>query len=325
MITPIIERLVMSGEARIITQTLGMNGAFTIDVPKGKTIIITSVNVQPCLGLTRTTYSNFPSAQFASWEDYVESALQQSFDDNGAPIQNNRLGVLELLLKRGLMQIELYSQDNNSVLTYSNEYVPVPIPNIPANEKANIIWLPQVTERHSDIYSVHKNTVHLRLRFNNSMVMDDGQIAFQGGLNTYRNAVNNNELENLVPESNNSVFSLNQPNIWINTSVYYAYAGVLGIIPFSYETNYDNVFSGGTSVEQFVRLPYTSNVETTDANGANGELGYFNQNQNLTSVFYSYAPLFTPYINITYALINEQPNGNTIVSPEKYQNVIIAK
>lgn len=322
MIPPIIERLVIQGDAQIIQQTVGLSGASTIEVPTGKTIVILNVNLQPLLSLADIS-ANWCSAVFSDWQDYVARALTQLFDPAGKPITGDCLNILELLLNRGITQVELYSTDNRTLFTYTNEYRPMPVSSQDPSAPVAIAYLPIVTEHKQDCYSVHKNQVHIRLRFTNSEFFNNDQ---QGINNRYPTLISNKDLNNTVPETANSPMDINKQNIFMNVAVFQVGSGVtkLGIFPFANETELNGAnLLGQYENNKFFVMPY-GNAVNTKPNGLNGELGYFINSGTFTglTVMQPYQQLFTPYINITYALINEQPSSLQIVSPEKYQTVI---
>jgi len=51
MITPILEKLLLSGEAVFKTASLGYNGLFCLELPPQKTAIITQINIEPFLNV----------------------------------------------------------------------------------------------------------------------------------------------------------------------------------------------------------------------------------------------------------------------------------
>jgi hypothetical protein len=318
MLPSIIERLVIQGDAQIVQQTIGLNGANTIEVPKGKTVVILNVNLQPLLSLADVT-ANWCEATFSDWTEYVKKALVQSFDPDGTPTPTD-LDILELILKRGLTQIELYSTDNRTVLTYTNEYQPVPILSA-GGAPLKVAYLPNITERNSNTYSVHKNQIHVRLHFANSNLYNGAII---GPVRPYPDLINTGNLENTVPETTNDPFSLLKNNLYMSDAqVISLGTDKFGIYPFANET----LLTGSDNLAQYVNgkfflLPYSNDVNTIP-NGKNGELGFFALGGYAgTSEIPGYAQLFSPYINIQYALINEQPQGLAVVTPDKYQTVI---
>jgi hypothetical protein len=322
MIPPIIERLVIQGDAEIISQTIGLNGANTIDVPTGKTVVILSVNLQPLLSLTDFLTNKWSNAGFTDYANFVEKALGQNIDVDGKPVNaGSQLGIVELLLNRGLTQLELYSLDKRSVFTYANEYLPV-AGNI-APDQRQITYLPTVTEHKSECYSVHKKLIHVRLRFFNSYIM---QYGFTGYADQYSNLVSNKDISNNVPEQN-TPYDINQPYIYMQAANLTVGGASPGIFPFASETLLNGSLAlGSYPGNKFVVYPY-GNTNTGNAlAGDNGELGYFrNAGVIDKTILKAYQMLFTPHINITYALINEQPQSLAIVSPDKYQTVIPSK
>lgn len=317
MLPSIIERLVIQGDAQIIQQTIGLNGANTIEVPKGKTVVILNVNLQPLLSLADVT-ANWSEANFGDWTEYVKDALVQTFDPDGTP-GGAGLDILELILKRGLTQIELYSSDNRTVLTYTNEYQPVPI--VTSGGPIKVAYLPNITERNSDTYSIHKNQIHVRLHFANSNLYN-GETT--GVVRNYPNLINTGNLENTVPETTNDPFSILKANVFMADSQFFSIATEkFGVYPFANETLLTGTDNLGQYINgKFFLLPY-ANDPNTKPNGKNGELGFFTGGTySGVSVIPGYAQLFTPYINIQYALINEQPQGLAVVTPDKYQTVI---
>jgi hypothetical protein len=329
MIPSIIERLVLQGDAQIIQQTVGLSGAMTIEVPPGKTIVITSVNLQPLLGLADIS-TDFSTTIFADYADFVQKALTQWFNISGVPVQEDCLNILELILSRGITQLELYSIDNRTVFTYTNEYTPVLTTantsfEDPTGVNNFVTWLPTIKEHKDDCYSVHKNQVHIRLRFTNQFFFDPagGQIISE--CNRYTDLISNGDLRNTVPEQANNVNDINKDHLFFNIANYLNAAGQkLGNFPFANETELNGSLNlGQYQNNKFFVLPYL-NEFNDKPNGKNGELGYFIDGAAFGQItnLKPYQQLFTPYINIQYALINEQPSSLQIVSPDKYQTVI---
>jgi hypothetical protein len=329
MIPSIIERLVLQGDAQIIQQTVGLSGAMTIEVPPGKTIVITSVNLQPLLSLADIS-TDWSTSIFTDYADFVKKALTQSFIQNGQPFTDgDELNILELILSRGITQLELYSIDNRTVFTYTNEYTPVALgianETAPPDSTTAVVYLPTIKEHKDECYSVHKNQVHIRLRFTNQFFFDlaGGQIISE--CNRYTTLVANGDLKNTVPEQANNVNDINKDHLFFNIANYLNAAGQkLGNFPFANETELNGTLSlGQYQNNKFFVLPYL-NEFNDKPNGKNGELGYFIDGAAFGQItnLKPYQQLFTPYINIQYALINEQPSSLQIVSPDKYQTVI---
>lgn len=327
MITPILEQLILSGNAQVFQITLGQNGLNTINVPSGKSIVITNVNVQPFLGANLNFSYGFVEQAgnkvgvFDNISNYFNNGLRQQVN-NGQLTDNN--GILVELLNRGLFQIEFYSSDNQSILTYNNEYLPV-MQNSNPSDEGWLIYVPIVTERNTDTYSIHKNIVHMRLRFQSKALRDGGRKYIAGSytdiVDTQRDAAN------LIPEQR-PILDVNSPDIFFQSAIFsnMSNTGKFGFYPFGVETN----IKGASNLEQYqssnqIILPYDdAGVSGNDKfTGLNGELAYYIDSSNTDIP--AFLQLFVPYINVQYVLINNAPDGNTIVPANLYNTVTISK
>jgi hypothetical protein len=338
MITPILENLVIQGLAEVMTQTVGQNGVCTISVPDGKSIVITDVNVQPFIG-ANTPDDDFAFAvgsknyKWSNLDDYIRNGLLANWNSTSTKFTNetgNQNSIIKALLLRGIFQIELSSIDKQSVLTYSNEYKPV---NIGQDQTTpdlnNIAYLPTVKEHQTNLYSVHKNNVHIKLRFFNDAIQNgDFQVPVSG---RYVDLTAFNDVRNSIPESR-PIIDINSPNMFFQAAVF---SNILpgntayGYYPFGVETNYNGTNNLGVyNSNNFVLFPYNNDLiapgSGNEFSGLNGELGLFNNNV-LNTFISAYAQLFVPYINITYVLINHKPDGNTLVPASKYNSVTVSK
>jgi hypothetical protein len=335
MLTPILENLVVQGLAEVFQQTVGQNGVATINVPDGKSAVITSVNVQPFFspqlrngyGFDDTANKNF---LWDSIDRYLNKGLTTGFNTNGdAYVIPGESGdpIIKQLLKRGIFQVELASIDKSSILTYANEYEPVLYSNTNAGDTLNhaVLMVPTITERRQDTYSIHKNNVHVRLRFLNDTTINDGFLEFGGSYTDITQSTK--DVINTIPET--APFAgINSANMFFASVVFANTAqGKFGLFPFGVETNY----SGASNLAQYnsrnsILFPYTDDTVTgiNKFTGTNGELSLF-QNANLGLFLKAYTQLMVPYINIQYVLINEKPEGNTLVPAARYNNVTVTK
>jgi len=332
MITPILENLVVQGLAEVFQQTVGQNGVATINVPDGKSAVITSVNVQPFFGPQLRDNYGFDNtiAKNFLWDtldDYIQQGILTRFAPDFSTTTNPASGgdpILKQILKRGVFQIELASVDKSSILTYANEYNPIGFS--PPGGDNYMLMAPSITEHSQNTYSVHRNNVHVKLRFFSNTTINDGFLEFGGSY--FDITQTNKDVNNSLPE--NAPFAgINSANLFFNSVVFSntVSLGKFGYFPFGVETNYDGASNlGQYNSRNSILFPYTDDTITGNNKfaGLNGELSLFN-NPALGLFLRAYTQLMVPYINIQYVLINEKPEGNTLVPAARYNNVTVTK
>jgi len=334
MITPILENLVIQGLATVNHKTVGQNGVSTISVPTNQSIVITKISIQPFIN---------PSIGGTGAQAFGENGTINSVDDATASlyyatvantgitdsIGSSTRNIIQEMLKRGTFQIELVSSDNNrTIFTFGTDFNFVNVGQVisgtpPAVSGARVMLLPAITERSTDCYSVHKNNVHVRLRFINSLIQNSNT-EFNSQFNSYANSVGLNDLRNTLPE-NRDIYDINSPNLYFNTAVYSSVpTGNFGFYPFGVETNYTNlkVFNSNDTIT----FPYLDDVANVPLEGNGGEASFYAQNiGTLQANLLPYLNAFIPYINIEYVLINEKADGQTLVNAKRYNTVTVNK
>lgn len=327
MITPILENLIIQGLATVNHKTVGQGGAFTISVPQNQSIVITKVSIQPFVnpqfknGFGQTagglgTINNI--------EEFLQQCLLGTFNDTGGMLYSTNI-VYEML-RRGTFQIEIVSSDNNNtIFTFGTDFNFVQVFPDVSNSRTYVMLLPALSERSTDCYSVHKNNVHIRLRFINSFINDTNLTDFRAPFDDYTGAVTNRNLNNTIPE-NRPVVDINSPNLYFNLAVITNVAGgsKFGFYPFGVETNYQNL--GQFNSSDTITFPYYEAATNVPMAGDGGEASFYSFAKNsLEANLRPYMNMFIPYINIEYVLINEKAEGNTLVKASRYNNVTVTK
>jgi len=333
MITPILENLVIQGLAQVNHKTVGQGGVFTISVPENQSIVITKISIQPFVNPQfKDGFGQSGNNGLISTINDFTQILLKAFIDGGGTVFNNANGnnIVHEMLRRGTFQIELYSSDNNNtIFTFGTDYNFVNVgPFITGGESQNgmIMLLPGLTERSTDCYSIHRNNVHIRLRFTNKYLNEIAAFDdFKAEFDDYVGAVALQNLRNTIPENRPNV-DINSANLYFNTAVYSntADGNKFGFYPFSVETNYQNL--GQFNASDTITFPYWTDAANVPMAGDGGEASFYSNNKaSAIANLRTYMNLFIPYINVEYVLINEKAEGGTIVKAERYNNVTVKK
>jgi len=329
MITPILENLIIQGLAKVNHKTLGQNGVSTISVPENQSIVITKISIQPFVNPQFSEKFGLDASgngDTNSIEDTILNLLEVNvFPDGSTQNANAQKNILFQMLRRGTFQIELISSDNNNtIFTFGTDFNFVNVYNSDPGSSNILMLMPALTERSTDCFSIHRNNVHVRLRFFNSYILD-GSNDFQTQFQSYKAAVTANNLSNTIPENRPDV-DINSNNLYFNTAVYTNVSGgnKFGFYPFGVETNYTNL--GQYNASDTITLPYLDDVANKPMAGDGGEASFYSINRAGGSAnLRPYMNAFIPYINIEYVLINERADGDTIVKATRYNNVTINK
>jgi hypothetical protein len=232
------------------------------------------------------------------------------------------------MLKRGTFQIELYSADNNNtIFTFGTDFnfcQVFPTSSDPAIKPLTML-LPALSERSTDCYSVHRNNVHVRLRFINSSIQTNGT-DFVTQFKNYVNAVSSGDLRNTLPENRPNV-DINSSNLYFNTVVYSGTTtGNFGFYPFGVETNYESSGLKNFNSSDTIIFPYLDDPANQPLAGDGGEASFYaNLRSTGSANLLPFMNAFIPYINIEYVLINEKADGGTLVKADRYNSVTINK
>jgi hypothetical protein len=333
MITPILENLVIQGLATVNHKTVGQGGVFTIAVPKNQSIVITKIAIQPFInpqfkdGFGTTAGGN---GTVGNIEEFIQQLISFNVSDTGVTSNNFQTGnILLEMLKRGTFQIELVSSDNNnSIFTYGTDYNFVNVYQTGANPgpRPLTMLLPAISERSTDCYSVHKNNVHIRLRFTNKYLNDIASFDdFKASFDDYTGAVAIRNLINSLPENRPNV-DINSANLYFNTAVYSntADGNKFGFYPFGVETNY-NVL-GQFNSNDTITFPFWTDPANVPMAGDGGEASFYSiLKASAIANLRTYMNMFIPYINVEYVMINEKADGNTLVDAKRYNSVTVNK
>lgn len=331
MITPILENLIIQGLAKVNHKTLGQNGVSTISVPENQSIVITKISIQPFVNPSfKNGFGQTGGTGTVTTIDDFTQQLVKAFIDGGGTITNGGASsgnIIHEMLRRGTFQIELSSSDNNnSIFTFGTDYNVVNVspfdPGVATPAMAML--MPSLSERSTDCYSVHKNNVHIKLRFLNALIQSSPQY-FTTQFSSYTAAVTAKNLQNTVPE-NRAVVDINSPNLYFNTAVYSNVTGgdKFGFYPFGVETNY--TILGQFNASDTITFPYLMDNTNVPLSGDGGEASFYSLNKAGGSAnLIPYMNMFIPYINVEYVLINEKADGGTIVKANRYNNVTINK
>jgi hypothetical protein len=329
MITPILENLVIQGLATVNHKTVGQNGVSTISVPQNQSIVITKISIQPFINPSfNDTFG--PNGSINQISDAATRLYGALINLDSEPIGLTSSGnIVYEMLKRGTFQIELISSDNNrSIFTFGTDfnfvYTGAVIPSIANPPTAyRVMLLPALSERSTDCYSVHKNNVHVRLRFINSYITESNT-QFTTQFKSYQQSVSDDDLNNTIPE-NREIYDINSNNLFFNTAVYSQVpSGNFGFYPFGIETNYANLKQFNSS--DTITFPYFDDGLNVPLEGRGGEASFYSQDATQGSAFLlPYLNAFIPYINIEYVLINEKADGQTLVNAKRYNTVTINK
>jgi hypothetical protein len=332
MITPILENLVIQGLASVNHKTVGQGGVFTISVPENQSIVITKISIQPFVN--PQFKDGFGQAggigSVANINDFTQ-LLMKTFVDSGGTVFNGPTGnnIVHEMLRRGTFQIELVSSDNNrTIFTFGTDFNFVNVTGIdPGSPAPGIIMLmPAISERSTDCYSIHKNNVHIRLRFTNKYLNEIAPFDdYRASFDDYLGAVALNNLSNTIPETRPNV-DINSANLYFNTAVYTntADGNKFGFYPFGVETNYANL--GQFNSSDTITFPFWTDAANVALAGDGGEASFYSNNKaTAIANLRTYMNLFIPYINIEYVLINEKAEGATLVKAERYNNVTVKK
>lgn len=332
MITPILEKLVVQGLASVNHKTVGQGGVFTISVPKNQSIVITKISIQPFINPQFKEGFGQTAGGFgliSNINDFTQNLIK-AFVSDGGTITNGPAGnnIVFEMLRRGTFQVELVSSDNNNtIFTFGTDFNFVnvtgfdPVAIVPAM----IMLLPALSERSTDCYSVHKNNVHIRLRFSNKFLNELSTDDYKASFDDYRDSVTLRNLNNTIPE-NRPIVDINSPYLYFNTAVYTnaASGDKFGFYPFGVETNYQNL--GTFNSSDTITFPFWEDAGNVPMAGDGGEASFYSLSKaSLIANLKTYMNMFIPYINIEYVLINEKADGNTIVAASRYNNVTVTK
>lgn len=332
MITPILENLVIQGLATVKHKTVGQNGVSTISVPENQSIVITKISIQPFINPSFKDGFGLNSGNTGTVNtinNFIQQCLQANTQPDGTI--NNPAGTSNIvyeMLKRGTFQIELVSNDNNNtIFTFGTDFnfVNVNAPGTPESAVNVIMLLPSLSERSTDCFSVHKNNVHVRLRFINSSIQTNGT-DFITQFKNYVNAVSSGDLRNTLPENRPNV-DINSSNLYFNTVVYSGTTtGNFGFYPFGIETNYESSGLKNFNSSDTIIFPYLDDPANQPLAGDGGEASFYaNLRSSGSANLLPFMNAFIPYINIEYVLINEKADGGTLVKAERYNSVTVKK
>jgi len=329
MITPILENLVIQGLASVNHKTVGQSGVFTISVPENQSIVITKISIQPFINPSFNKDFGLDGGNQGAAntiEDTIKKLLQIGvFPDGSVSNAESANNILFQMLKRGTFQIELVSSDNNnSIFTFGTDFNFVNVFDTEPGSVDTIMLMPALSERTTDCYSIHRNNVHIRLRFINSYIQNLSN-DFTTQFTSYGAAVTANTLKNTLPE-NRQVVDINTTNLYFNTAVYSNVAGgaKFGFYPFGVETNYATL--GTFNSSDTITFPYFQDATNEPLAGDGGEASFYAINRATGSAnLRPYMNAFIPYINVEYVLINEKADGSTIVKADRYNQVTIKK
>lgn len=332
MITPILENLIIQGLAQVNHKTLGQNGVSTISVPENQSIVITKISIQPFVNPSFN--DNFGGQGSIGQINDAESRLYYATVNNngfseGLIAPNS--SIIKQMLNRGTFQIELVSSDNGrTIFTFGTDFNFVYLggqygdPAL-APVASRVMLMPALTERSTDCYSVHKNNVHIRLRFINSYIAESNT-QFVTQFKSYTQSVSDQDISNTIPE-NRPTIDINSANLFFNTAVYSAVPGVpaaFGFYPFGVETNIENLKAFNSS--DTITFPYYEDNANIPLEGRGGEASFYTADSSTgTAYLLPYLNAFIPYINVEYVLINEKADGATLVKAERYNNVTVKK
>lgn len=334
MITPILENLIVQGLATVNHKTVGQNGVSTISVPENQSIVITKISIQPFINPSFKNgfgQNNVGQGTANTLEDAISQLFCFSSTDTGT-ITNPTGAASNILfesLKRGTFQIELYSADNNNtIFTFGTDFNFVQVFNGSVTEavKPLVMLLPALSERSTDCYSVHKNNVHIRLRFLNAAIQSTG---FLAPYKNYQAAVASKELFNTIPETRPNV-DINSAFLWFNLAAYSNVAlGNFGFYPFTIETNLENTGLKSLQGNDTITFPYYDDVLNGNiCSGDGGEASFYSNDHTPAigvNLLQTYMNAFIPYINVEYVLINEKADGGTLVKADRYNKVTVNK
>jgi hypothetical protein len=332
MITPILENLIVQGLASVNHVTLGQNGVSTISVPENKSVVVTKITIQPFInpsfkngfGMNSQLTGITPDI-----EETIKALLAFNSTENGAISNNSQTGnILYEMLRRGTFQIELYSSDNNNtIFTFGTDFNFVNVFQTGADPatKPLTMLLPALSERSTDCYSVHRNNVHLRLRFLNASIQQSG---FLAPYKKYTVAVSDKDLNNSIPETRPNV-DINSANLYFHTAAYSSVlTGNFGFYPFGIETNIESSGLKSFQGNNTITFPYLDEVSNVVGAGDGGEASFYSQSHGQpvgVNELWPYMNAFIPYINVEYVLINEKSDGQTLVNPKRYNTVTVNK
>lgn len=334
MITPILENLVIQGLATVNHKTVGQNGVSTISVPENQSIVITKISIQPFINPSFKDgfgQNNVGQGTANTLQDAIAQLFCFSSTETGA-ITNPTGAASNILyesLKRGTFQIELYSADNNNtIFTFGTDFNFVQVFNNPTIDppiKPLIMLLPALSERSTDCWSVHRNNVHIRLRFLNAAIQSSG---FLAPYKNYQAAVASNELFNTIPETRPNV-DINSAYLWFNTAAYSQVpTGNFGFYPFTVETNLENTGLKALQGNDTITFPYYDDGSNGICSGDGGEASFYSNDHTPAigvNLLQTYMNAFIPYINIEYVLINEKADGGILVKADRYNKVTVNK
>jgi len=331
MITPILENLVIQGLAQVNHKTVGQGGVFTISVPENQSIVITKISIQPFINpqFNKDFGQNVDgTGNVADIAESISKLLTvTTFPDGSIVNGDSANNIVYQMLKRGTFQIELYSSDNNdTIFTFGTDYNFVNVSQAEPGQNDLIMLLPALSERSTDCYSIHKNNVHIRLRFTNRYLNEIAAVTdFKAEFDDYVGAVALQNLRNTIPENRPNV-DINSADLYFNTAVYSntADGNKFGFYPFGVETNYQNL--GQFNASDTITFPYWTDANNIIMGGDGGEASFYsNAKASGIANLRTYMNMFIPYINVEYVLINEKAEGGTIVKAERYNNVTVKK
>jgi hypothetical protein len=333
MITPILENLIVQGLATVNHKTLGQNGVSTISVPENQSIVVTKISIQPFINPSFKDgfgMNNTNQGIANTIEDSIKALFSFNSTDQGSisNVLGQNSNILYEMLKRGTFQIELYSADNNNtIFTFGTDFnfcQVFPTSSDPAIKPLTML-LPALSERSTDCYSVHRNNVHIRLRFLNAAVQNNG---FDAPYKSYQAAVASNDLFNTIPETRQNV-DINSANLYFNTAVYSnVITGNFGFYPFTVETNLENAGLKALQGNDTITFPYYDANTNVIGSGDGGEASFYSSDHTPiagANQLRPYMNAFIPYINVEYVLINEKADGGTLVKADRYNKVTVNK